>query len=552
MKVVIFDCVVQTILMTRKRSALLTTGVKDWLQTRKRFLRHLKSVVRLHLGHDGEDFGIYSENYEREFKRTWGVSDKNAFLRSVENTRIVVSGDFHSHPQSQRSHLRFLREFVKRGETPVVGLECVESKYQTTLDLFLESKISEQVFLEKIKWVEHWHFPWLSYKPIFDFAKKHKLKALALNRFFKAPHSQTLKQRDLHAGRVIGKFWENAKSKNERPILFVIFGNLHLAKDHLPRSIAHFSEINPVVLFQDSESLYFKLAKKGLEHSVDFLRASDSRYCVMNSPPWVKWQSYLMYLEAEHDLDLSEEEGGIDFTDHFRRYLDVICSDLKLNSMKFIDLQVFTPSENEHALKRILKAQGLNPNQMLLAKWLLENDRGFVLPGAGLVVLTRLTVNHFSGLVGEYIHGKISGYKLPPWTFPKNLIAALWIQAVGFFLSKLINHKRKSMQLADLQLRLKAMQPKDQGRKVLALALRHRLYELTGNRTALFKKKSGKDWEYMEACRILGAMFGEKLYLAYRNQNLRLEEIQNFLSWDIYAKDFEAKYLKLARKIYEK
>ena len=72
-------------------------------------------------------------------------------------------------------------------------------------------------------------------------------------------------------------------------LIYIIFGDLHLAKTQLPHKIGRLLKKKSELLciHQDSENLYFKLAKQKLENRVSILRSGKNRFCIMTSPPWI-------------------------------------------------------------------------------------------------------------------------------------------------------------------------------------------------------------------------------------------------------------------------
>ena len=162
-------------------------------------------------------------------------------------------------------------------------------------------------------------FPWMNYCPLLELAHRRGYGLLALNSFAKkgsrASDIKELRRREQVAARTIVK----ARRLNPGTLFYVIFGDLHLASEFLPAAVLsewtklgrhrHCEpsplQLRTITIFLNAERTYFQLARRGLENAVDVVRFSKDRFCVISSPPWVQWQSYLLFLDQ-----LPHEEFG--------------------------------------------------------------------------------------------------------------------------------------------------------------------------------------------------------------------------------------------------
>jgi len=343
---------------------------------------------------------------------------------------------------------------------------------------------------------------------------------------------------------------KNSQVKNGevRPLVYVIFGELHLAHAHLPLALEKSlgRPVESVTLYINSSRIYFQLARQDLEQTTDLVKLGRGLYCALTSPPWVQWQSYLLFLEQTGDLDLSrwdevdedefESEPDFDPTDHVTAITKILAADFKMNvkQLKFGDLSVYGSSDER--LWRYLK-KSLNKRDQALVQELISNHRSFLIPSEGIGYMAHPTVNHAAYLAGQYLHSKLISRARPIWDFPQDFHAVIWQEAVGFFASKMINHKRVAESLHDLQaqLLLAGAAQKD----ILKLVLDQRMSELIflqeGRRRPL-KFKPRRRSSYLEAARILGGMLGERLYLAMRSRKLSISELLSLLRLDVEAK----------------
>ncbi|MCB0391096.1 MAG: ChaN family lipoprotein [Bdellovibrionales bacterium] len=520
-------------------------GKQVWIKSRKNLLAQVKNQV---LAIQGEDSSVdaYAKSYKKEFLGRWQKYGKQQFIAELVKYSVVLGGDFHAFSQSQRSHLRILREWPEQ-KSLILALECFEAKHQKFIDQYMNGDIQEDIFLEHCQWYEHWGFSWQQYKPLLEFAKERKIKVVGINKYYKKRYIQSLHKRDVYAAQQIVKLIKKYPSAT----IYTIYGDLHLASNHLPQQIKELNESKKIkvgIVFQNSEKLYFKLAQKNEESDVEILKGTKSRYCIMSSPPWVKWQSYLMFLEGSYDDDIEEDYENIDFTDHVAHLAQIIESDIGLK-IKMDDLAVYT-SEDFEVWRSI--ADKLNVKHRKLFQSSLTEERTFILPEYAFYYLSRISINHCAHLAGFYIHKKVSNLSRCLWDMPNDFLPLIWHESMAFFLSKFINHKRKAEKLKVIESKLRLISPKDRGREALALVLDQRTDEWIYIKSGRHKKNPihiKHMISYLQAARILGSVLGEKLYKSYTFGRISKKSLLKCLTKNLTDKDFKEFYYFMVKKI---
>lgn len=521
-------------------------NVVSWLQSRKKLLKMVKEQVHLQLGHRPEDLKDYHQRYRDEFGRGWRLANEKKIQVGFESADFVLGGDFHAFGQSQRTHLREWRRLLKSPRPLVLGFECIESKKQLVLDRYLLGKMTEEEFLAQVDWQQSWGFSWEAYRPLFEFARQNKIKVYALNKLFRKRSVKTLHLRDQHAARVL----EKIKKKEPLALIYCLFGDLHLAQAHLPNELRKINKLwNVMIYFQNVDELYFRFFRR--LHQSDLLWTSQNRFCRLASPPWVKWQSYLMFLESQIDQDLESEWEPLDLTDRVGELVQVFCKDLKLK-VSLNPLAVYS-SYQENWLKEGSSLLSVAERQVL--NHLIEKDRSFYLVSHRSLYLSRLSINHAATLAGWYIHAQLSHRKSNLWSQSEEFLPLIWCEAVGFFFSKLINPKRKAEHPRMLKMRLAGLSSKDEARPALLLALEQRMSEIIWLYTGRMRKprlRFRKDIYYVEAASLLGQMLGEKLFEAFQSQRLPLSKLRLWLMTDVDGQDptlFNDFYFSVLRRL---
>ncbi len=510
----------------------------EWLRTRKNLLDQVKFQVELRVGRPSLALRQYAKRLDNEFRGGWKASAEGEILRALGKARVLLSGDFHAYSQSQRAHLRILRDLVPH-QRLILALECLPAEGTEAIQGFLRGRLSEKRFLNEVQWDRNWGFPWEHYRPLLELARDRGFDVVGLNQ-----KVGSLARRDQQMARIIRERHES----NPDALIYVVVGEWHLAQQHLPRRLRdHLAPSELMILFQDVEQLYFRLAKAQTETVTEYLRGRGNRFCVMFSPPWMKWQSYLMYLEHAYDRDL-QEELAIDYSDHVASLVEVLEKDLKITVAKS-RLQVYCPNSRTSLAR--LKVS-LPKRFVRILRYHLEHDLSFLLPEKDWLYLSRPTINHASGLAGQFIHSQLASRKKTLWDLPKDFIPLVWTEAVGFFFSKWINPKRKAEDWESLRLRLEASSPKDKGRTALLLALDHRLSEVVWVQTGRLRRsryRVADPGAYIEASRLAGNQLGERLFQKVRSKDISWTQLMVYLKVNVENRDFAKTYWALIRRL---
>ncbi|MDX9731463.1 MAG: ChaN family lipoprotein [Bdellovibrionales bacterium] len=539
---------------------------REWLKARRALLKSVKEDVRRRLGDDPQELKSYELEAKRLARQRYRISSKSEILAEIEFADIVYGGDFHAHGPAQRTHYKILRHLAP--DRPVVlAMECFEIRAQKFIDLFLKGKLTADELKKRVKWDERWGFAFKNYCALVELAKKRGWRVEAIG----VPQGATIGRGGLERqDQAAAKRIKELMLRQPGALIYVIIGELHLT--HLPERVAQefrrAKRAREVAIHINAESVYFQLATKGLEHSVDVVRYSGddmTRFSVLSSPPWVPWQSYLLHLDKAMELEFEDEdesdEEDFDPTDHVRRLAEWIAGDLGLKQVlaknKMADLAVYGASDAK-LWRKIESSLGgeSRARERELARRLLLRGHSFMLPEAGVGCLAQMTVNHASHLASEYLQMRASGRKRQTWRFPRDFQAAILVEALAYFGSKQVNHKRQAETFSDLRGQLQIIPPTDEGRDALRLALDQRMSELVYFHQGRRRKRRVKPLRtvsYLEAALILGRMMGERLYGAYRARKISRRDVASLFKTDVLGREFSREYdaivVKLARAV---
>lgn len=529
--------------------------LKKWIRIRKDLYLQMARQVRHRLGEDAPELAQYRRLYDKEFTKKWVPSSKEVLWEQIEKAQIVMVGDFHALHQSQKAQLRILRHLPK-GRKTILAVEFFEAADQDKVNKYMSGKLSEREFLKAIQWQSQWGFPWEHYRPLMRWAQKHKVEVRGLNKTYKRRTATTLKSRDVFAGQKIAEIVKH----HPQHLVFVVYGDLHLAGPHIPREIAKSLGTGIVKkvlrIFQNSEHIYFQLLSKELESSTDVVRLGANAFCLMSVPPWVKWQNYLMYLEQTYDKGLAVEgddddddfEEILEYTDHVGRYVKIISEELGL-TISMADLSVYTAQDRSfwYQLREKFAEEDLKWIEAMIA-----DGMSFYLPEIKAAYLARATVNHAAALAMRYVHAQASGVRRTLTKAPEDFLGLIWNEGIAYFGSKIINHKRKTDTIADIKASLASRGPEGLGKEAMQLALAQKMHELmviTGVVHHRLQARPRKKWSYLLAANLLGGMLGERLFGGYRKKLLATSTVISFLKKPYDNESFKVAYYDLVEVI---
>ena len=146
------------------------------LKMQRIILRQIKRSVQRLQGEVPLDLEKYYQTYKREFRSFQKISTKKELIKKARQSDIIFGADFHPFAQSQRTHLRILRELVKGSRPLILALETVDSRFQEIVTAYLNNEFDDATFLKKINYDRSWGFPWENYKVLFEFAKASKFE----------------------------------------------------------------------------------------------------------------------------------------------------------------------------------------------------------------------------------------------------------------------------------------------------------------------------------------------------------------------------------------
>jgi len=516
-------------------------------QIQKRNYRENLKLVRESLSHRpsiktyGNEYSRYLKNYER-------VADKSELIKKILASDLVFHGDYHTLLQSKLSILSILRQISQKREV-VLCLEMFHGTDQKHIDRFLSGEWPVGEFLEKIEYRKKWPFRWDSWEPIIAFCRQYKIPILGIN--METPEGQGisgLRKRDAYSARIIVK----ALIRNPGKLLYVVDGDFHISPNHLPKNVKQLlgqldESCRDITIYQNVENLYWKLYRQGLEET-DVIKIAENRYCVMNTLPANKIQSYLNWLEYSEDAYFPLHQDWEDNALEGRgltifQIIDILISilGLKLPSKALDDLSVYYP--NNLDFMELVHDTPIFKGRIRLIKDKMKRGEGFLLeyPHEGAVTyavyLPNSNINMAAEEAAHFINSVLRGHLQTTVNAFDRFYRDVVTECLGFFGSKFINEKRQPESKASLQQFLGKVRrgeyPGSKPEEIIAARyiLQHlHLQEKTRDADAFIEKFDDQYNSRSAAIRAfstqLGYMLGNQLYDAVKKGRYPLNRIR--------------------------
>ncbi len=537
------------------------------IQLQKRIFRTLRNEVRVLLGPPPPSIQKYERENQIDFKtKKLSPLTKSELIQSVCSVDVTFIADFHTFDQSQRTALRIIREawHAAPDASWYIGLELIPSQFQQELDNFQSGKLPLDSFHKLISYESEWGFPWRNYLPIFDWARENRVRLIALNRpkiFFPNSENLELLKRDEWAAGIITDLVEAIRPT--RPKIIVIYGELHVGTRHLPRSLHQVSKralkkpLSWVTIHQNEEKVFWYLEKHPYELHTPVVRLRKNVFCVLSSPPWIKLQSLVSFLEGDVEWHTSppkapieekneenssrpedEERETEDYGAHEPDYLSIFASYgrtiaefLEIPPPSYEDLNLFTFSQIDF-LNSLEAEKSLSAAEIRLIRFHVKYNQKIYIPKMRIAYLASPSLNGVAELASMHLLRSRNPWNSLPLKIQneEDFYRRILEMAFGFLGSLILNPRRKCDLADDHRRRIKDLRqgekpavPHEQSARTLAMKwIQHSSSNLESSITRPFRIGI-----FTPAAKMVGQVLGLKLHRATLAERISLQEVRS-------------------------
>ena len=255
-------------------------------------LHALAGVEREVRARDSSGHRKYLRDFGQAFRSYETVINAAELRRIVRSADIVLVGDYHALPQSQRYAAALLEQRTQPGDRPVVlGVEAIFSRHQHILDEWWRREIDAEEFRHRLRFETEWGYDWQPFLDLLVTAREHAEAIYGLD-CMPREDLRKIGARDRHAADKIAEI----RARHPEAEIFVLFGESHLTPDHLPTQLARrLPGERMVTVLQNVDALYWKATGERQE-GIETVRVNENTVCVFNSTPLEKYESYRLCL----------------------------------------------------------------------------------------------------------------------------------------------------------------------------------------------------------------------------------------------------------------
>jgi hypothetical protein len=263
--------------------------------------------------------------YLRDFREAFRDYESLLTLAQVEaelcKADVVLIGDYHALPVSQRFAAQILERLSKCGRPVLLGLETVFARDQHILDEWMRGEIDDDELRERIRFDLDWGYRWEPFRDLLTTARRQTVGVYGLD-CMPRDDLRKIGTRDRHAAQKIAEL----ARRYPDAIVVVLFGESHLAPTHIPEVLRiAMRNASVMTLLQNIDHLYWRAAGERREH-VEAVRVDRNVLCVFNATPLEKYESYRQCIERWR-----QEHAAPDLAPTFYNLVDALARFLHID-----------------------------------------------------------------------------------------------------------------------------------------------------------------------------------------------------------------------------
>jgi len=218
-------------------------------------LHALVGVEREVRANDSSGRRKYLRDFSQAYRSYDSVIHSQALTGMINSADVILVGDYHALPASQRYAASLLEERAQPGDRPVVlGVETIFARHQHVLDEWWRREIDENEFRERIRFDADWGYDWTPFYELLVTARQHGEGIYGLD-CMPREDLRKIGTRDRHAVDKIAEIRE----RHPHAVIFVVFGESHFAPQHLPRLLRQrLPGQRTLTVLQNVDALYWR------------------------------------------------------------------------------------------------------------------------------------------------------------------------------------------------------------------------------------------------------------------------------------------------------
>lgn len=382
-------------------------------------LRFRRSAAQLHAlagvereirAQDSHGRRKYLREFNEAFRSYDLVLDSQQIQDRLHSADVVLIGDYHALPAAQRYAASLLEQRALAGDRRVVlGVETIFARDQHILEEWWRREIDESELRQRIRFDLDWGYDWTPFHELLVTARDHGEAIYGLD-CMPRENLRKIGARDRHAAAKLAEI----RQQHSDSVIFVLFGESHLAPGHLPRALRkEMPGARIVTVLQNVDALYWRAAGERID-KVEAVRVNDDVLCVFNATPLEKYESYRLFLDQWSRCD-----RGPDFAPTIYNLIDSLASFLEINRYsphnstqpKFLVdmLPEVHGNSSDAMLRRMLSRRGIGGRQLdAMLESVQERGSAYFLP-VNAFCIREFQMMHAAEDAARFLHQACQG-----------------------------------------------------------------------------------------------------------------------------------------------
>jgi hypothetical protein len=430
----------------------------------------------------------YLRDFREAYRSYQKVLTPSDVRHQIANAGIVLVGDYHALPNSQRYLASLLRDPELHQRPVVLGVETIFSRNQHILDEWFRAEIDEDELRQRVRFDLDWGYDWPPFYELLAAARDHGAFIYGLD-CMPREDLRKIGARDRHAADKIAEL----RRRHPGALILVLFGESHLAPQHLPALLQQRLPAEPMLtVLQNVDALYWRAAGEAGDHVEAVLVRKDVRnevrkevrktirenvLCVFNATPLEKYENYRLCLDrwGRNDNDHSPPDLGptlYNLIDGMVRFLGInqYSAHNTTQPRLLVDLMPEVYSRSSDALlRRLLSRKGFTAeHRRSLLRQVRERGSVYLTP-INAVYVRQFRMTSSAEDATRFLHqacrglpnlsnGKVLAQHTPPHAVPvaqsltrdDAFYMAVFEHALAFFGSRILYPARPALRDADL------------------------------------------------------------------------------------------------------
>ena len=500
------------------------------------------------------------QNYER-------VISKQSLMHFCAQADTLLVSDFHALDQCQFFLCELLEELATHPRRVVLLMEAIFRHHQPVIDAWQAGEISDGELRHRLRFNLEWGYEWEPFLHTLKVARSLRVPIYGAD----CPPRGNMRRiaaRDRHAAKMAA----DLRTAHPDAILVVMFGESHLAPNHLPREIRQrMADERVRSVLQNVDSLYFRSGGER-QHPIDALLVNDHTAAVFNATPFEKWQSYRLCISRWRE----ETRKATDFTPAFYDLIDALLAFLHIDryaeedggSRYFVDCypEVVTAGMIQSAQRMLLRRMLPAARCRQVISRLVEYGSCYI-PEINLLLVHRMRMESAAQDVACFVHHACRDFaetKRPESAAIEDAFyAAALEQALIHFGSRVLYPSHMGDEEEDLfsaylvpreELESLTAIPYREYMRMLDCVVLHRDYELytrsyRAKPAQLEKFLSGSEAATRCLATKLGQLLGGDLYRAYLGGRLSRNDARSLFFRRLRRGNAQEIYFTLVRRV---